>query len=848
MISSKPTLVVIGNGMVGQRFLEEAVQRELHLRYRIVTFCEESRPAYDRVHLSEYFSGRSAEDLSLVPAGFLAASGIEVHVGDRAVAIDREAKLVRSAAGREIPYAKVVLATGSYPFVPPIPGKDHANCFVYRTLEDLDQIQACAGRCRSGAVVGGGLLGLEAANALRAMGLETHVVEFAPQLMGVQVDPAGGQILRSLIEGLGVQVHTGKATTAIEAADEQRLARMTFKDESELAVDMIVFSAGIRPRDDLARDCGLFVGERGGVEVDGAMRSSDPDIYAIGEVALYAKRIYGLVAPGYTMAAVAAEDLAGAADMRFEGADMSTKLKLLGVDVASFGDGHGRTPGSRSYAISDEVAGTYARIVVDAEQTRLLGGILVGDASRYDDLLLRMREGLPLPAHPQDLILPIRDGGPPAAIGPAALPDSATICSCNNVSKGAIVAAVQSGARTLAELKGSTKTATGCGGCSALATAVLNQTLEDLGEEVDHSLCSHFALTRQELFHLVRVEGIKSFDALIQAHGRGGGCEICKPAVASILAACWNDYILEERHASLQDTNDHFLANMQRDGTYSVVPRVPGGEITPDKLIAIGEIAKQFDLYTKITGGQRIDLFGARVHQLPEIWRALIGCGFESGHAYGKAVRTVKTCVGSTWCRYGVQDSVGLGIRLEHRYKGLRAPHKLKLAVSGCTRECAEAQGKDVGVIATEQGYNLYVCGNGGMKPRHADLFATDLDEPTLLRYVDRFLMFYIRTADRLQRTSVWLENLDGGIDYLRQVVIEDTLGIATQLEGEMARLIDAYDCEWKRTIEDPAKLRRFRTYINHEQQDDRSLVYVRERGQRRPISKYEAEAKEVVA
>src|SRR5688572_16407396 len=301
--------------------------------------------------------------------------------------------------------------------------------------------------------------------------------------------------------------------------------------------------------------------------------------------------------------------------------------------------------------------------------------------------------------------------------------------------------------------------------------------------------------------------------------------------------------ILKPRHAPLQDTNDHFLANLQKDGTYSVVPRVPGGEITPDKLIVIGTVAKKYGLYTKITGGQRIDLFGAQVHQLPLIWRELIDAGFESGHAYGKAVRTVKSCVGSTWCRYGMQDSVGYAIDLENRYKGLRAPHKLKFAVSGCTRECAEAQSKDVGIIATEKGWNLYVCGNGGMKPRHADLLAADLDSATLIRYVDRFLMFYIRTADRLQRTSVWLENLEGGLDYLKQVVIDDKLGIAAELEADMARIIGSYQCEWRKAIEDPQTLKRFRHFVNSDRADD-NVVFIEERGQIRPASR--AERREV--
>jgi nitrite reductase (NADH) large subunit len=315
--------------------------------------------------------------------------------------------------------------------------------------------------------------------------------------------------------------------------------------------------------------------------------------------------------------------------------------------------------------------------------------------------------------------------------------------------------------------------------------------------------------------------------------------------VASILASCWNGFVLAADKAPLQDTNDHFLANIQKDGTYSVVPRIAGGEITPDQLIIIGQIARKYRLYTKITGGQRIDMFGARLHQLPLIWRELIDAGFESGHAYGKAVRTVKSCVGSTWCRYGVQDSVGLALTLEHRYKGLRSPHKLKFAVSGCTRECAEAQGKDVGVIATDKGWNLYVCGNGGMKPRHAELLATDLDTPTLIRYIDRFLMFYIRTADRLQRTSVWREGLEGGLDYLKGVICDDRLGIGAELEADMQQIVDSYRCEWQAAINDPATLRRFRHFVNSDEQDD-GVVFVEERGQIRPATPAERNTPEI--
>ncbi|MCG2635183.1 MAG: nitrite reductase large subunit NirB [Gammaproteobacteria bacterium] len=832
---NKSKLVVIGNGMVGHHFLTALAERGGKDQFAITVIGEEPHTAYDRVHLSEYFSGRTLEQLSLVEAGDF--DQIELLLGDPATAIDRSKKVVTTAAGKSLAYDQLVLATGSYPFVPPVPGREREQCYVYRTIEDLDGIMAGAKRSRVGVVVGGGLLGLEAANALTNLGLEAHVVEFAPQLMGVQLDQGGGEMLRRKIEALGVTVHTGRNTKEIVDGSEH-LHRMNFADGQSLETDLILFSAGIRPQDKLAAESGLVLGERGGIEIDDGCRTSDPDIYAIGECALWQGRIFGLVAPGYQMAKAAAEVLLGG-EGRFRGADMSTKLKLLGVEVGSIGDAHGRTEGSYSYQFQDERSESYKRMVVSADGTTLLGAVLVGDTSAYDTLLQYALNGIELPDSPEALILPASSGGAEVGLGPDKLPATAQICSCHDVTKGAICEAMDNGCRDLASLKSVTKASTGCGGCAALLKSVFDAELVKRGIEVNTDICEHFGYTRQALFHLIQVEEIRSFDELIQKHGRGLGCEICKPAVASCLASCWNEYVLEPPHAGLQDTNDRFLANMQKDGTYSVVPRVAGGEITPDKLIVLGEVARDFGLYTKVTGGQRIDLFGARMEQLPQIWSRLIAAGFETGHAYAKSLRTVKSCVGSTWCRYGIDDSVGLAIELENRYKGLRSPHKLKMGVSGCTRECAEAQSKDVGVIATERGWNLYVCGNGGMKPRHTDLLATDLDRATLIRYIDRFLMFYVRTADRLQRTSVWFEGLEGGLDYLKAVVIDDQLGLGDELERQMQHLVETYACEWQRTLDDDAAARRFRAFVNTDDLDN-GVVRVVERGQPRPATEQE--------
>jgi NAD(P)H-dependent nitrite reductase small subunit len=348
-----------------------------------------------------------------------------------------------------------------------------------------------------------------------------------------------------------------------------------------------------------------------------------------------------------------------------------------------------------------------------------------------------------------------------------------------------------------------------------LVADILDAELKAAGKGVKPTLCEHFPYSRQELFQIVAATGITTFATLLAQHGTGKGCEICKPAVASILASIHNEHVLGHEHNTLQDSNDRFLANIQKNGLYSVIPRIPGGEITPDHLIVIGQVAKKYGLYAKITGGQRIDLLGARVEQLPDIWEELVHAGLESGHAYGKALRTVKSCVGSTWCRFGVQDSTAFAVFIENRYKGIRAPHKIKGGVSGCVRECAEAQGKDFGLIATERGWNVFVCGNGGANPRHADLLVNDVDEATAVRYLDRFLMFYIRTADRLTRTSVWLDKMEGGISHLRNVIVSDSLGIAKDLERDLQKLVDTYQCEWAGVVNDPEKRARFRHFAN---------------------------------
>jgi nitrite reductase (NADH) large subunit len=822
-------LVVVGNGMVGQRLVEAIRSRDDGPRWRITVLAEEERPAYDRVRLSALFDGATAEDLSLHTPD----DSVRLRLAEPVQRIDRDRRIAVTTS-REVGYDALVLATGSYPFVPVIDGTDLPGVFAYRTIDDLVAIREFAHGRRTGAVIGGGLLGLEAANALRLLGLTTHVVEFGPRLMPVQVDEAGGAMLRRYVEELGITVHLGASTTAIRARPSGAVHGLTLSDGNWIRADLVVVAAGIRPRDELARAARLPIGERGGVVVDGTGRTADERIWAVGECAAVTvdgqpPTCYGLVAPGYAMAEVVADRLLGG-DATFPGADLSTKLKLLGVDVASFGDAHGHATGALDVTYVEPAARTYAKLVLSDDAATLLGGVLVGDASAYP--ALRACVGGPLPAPPLSLLAPERGG---AGTGIVALPGGAQVCSCNAVTKDQILGAIGTGSTDVASVKVCTRAGTSCGSC----VPMLKQLLDIAGVVQSRALCEHFSHSRQQLFDLIRFRGIRTFSQLIAEYGRGRGCDICKPVVASILASLGGGYVLDGEQAALQDTNDHFLANLQRDGTYSVVPRIPGGEITPERLIAIGEVARDFNLYTKITGGQRIDMFGARVEQLPKIWRRLVDAGFESGHAYGKALRTVKSCVGSTWCRYGVQDSVALAIDLELRYRGLRSPHKVKAAVSGCARECAEARSKDFGVIATEHGWNLYVGGNGGFRPRHADLLVTDVSTEALIRTIDRFLMFYIRTADRLQRTAAWIEAMEGGLDHLRSVIVDDSLGLCGELDEAMARHVDSYTDEWRATLDSPDRLRRFVSFVNAPDTPDPSIVFEVERGQptpRRPV------------
>ena len=825
--------------MVGYKFCEKFIQKPNAKNYKITVFGEEPRPAYDRVHLSEFFENKDAKALEMAPIEWYSNNNIDLITNTRVNSIDKVAKTIETIHANEFSYDYLVLATGSSPFVPNIEGVEKDGVFVYRTIEDLEDTLQYASIIQAGrkekikaAVLGGGLLGLEAAKAVKDMGFEPHVIEFAPKLMPRQLDKRSSNVLQEKIESLGITVHLSKITSKI--LGKSSITGMEFGENDRLDVEMLIVSAGIRPRDELAKTCDLKIGTRGGIWVNHKMQTSDENIYAIGECALFNNMIYGLVAPGYDMAEIAVHQILGENEIVMQDKiDMSTKLKLIGVDVASYGEPFMPIEKGHSIIFEDKTKGIYKRINVSHDKKKLLGGILIGDVSDYNMLHQIYLNSMAIPEDPSQLILPASDGK--AAFGDVMdLPNEAQVCSCESVTKGQICEIIENGqASDLADVVRCTKAGTGCGGCKPMVSDLTNATLKSLGIEVKDSVCEHFDLNRQDLYKIIQVKGYKTFNEVLDNHGNGGhGCELCKPLVASLMASINADTANEEY--AIQDSNDRFMANIQRNGTYSVVPRVPGGEITPDKLIALGQIAKKYDLYTKITGGVRVDLFGATLNQLPLIWKDLISHGFESGHAYGKSLRTVKTCVGSTWCRYGMDESVSFGIELENRYRGIRAPHKIKGGVSGCIRECAEARGKDFGLIAVEGGWNLYLGGNGGANPRHAELFAEQIDNETVIKYLDRYLMFYMRTAKPLQRTAAWQERLEGGLEYLKEVIIDDKLEIVEDLEQEMQTLVNRYKCEWTQAVNDPEMMKRFNHFVNSKEEDD-NLVFVPMREQKMP-------------
>lgn len=816
--------------MVSAKFLELLSLSEARDLYTVEILSAEPTPAYDRVHLSGLFSGQGEKDLELFSPAWYKENNYDLHLGEEAVSLDRANKTVTASSGKNYKYDKLIFATGSAPFVPPLEGLTGDGIFTYRDFTDVEKIKTFGKSKKTAAVIGGGLLGLEAAKALKDLGLGTTVVEMAPRLMPRQLDESAAGLLLSEIETLGIKVRLNSHTEQL--AHSSAVKSFIFKDGGFLDVDMVVVSAGIKANDQVAKSADLKLGARGGLDVTPNMVTSDPDILAIGEVASFEGQIQGLVAPAYEMARVAIETLTGG-ERIYGHPYLSTKLKLLGIEVASFGDALAETKDAQVVSLANQQAKTYKKLVLDATGSAIIGGIFVGDTAQYFRLMQMSQTGAAIPEDAASLLVPgsFQSGGGTSL---AFIPNTAVICNCENITKGQLIEAIQKeGITEISELKAKTKCGTGCGGCQPMMVDILAEQLEAQGIERNTDLCEHFSYSRTELFGLAKKENITTYAALLQKHGTGKGCEICKPVIANLLASAWNLPVLEQQN--IQDTNDSFLANIQKNGSYSVIPRMPGGEITPKALIELGKVADEFGLFVKLTGGERVAMFGARLDDLPKIWAKLVAAGYESGHAYGKSLRTVKSCVGSTWCPLGVGNSLDMAVTLENRYKGLRGPHKIKGAASGCMRECAEAQSKDFGVIATEKGWNLFVSGNGGIIPQHGQLLATDATKEEVLKYVDRFLIYYFRTSDKVTRTSTWINQLEGGIEHLKEVIINDSLGIAHELDKDMQNLVDQYKCEWKLALESPEKLATFKTFLNTDLQDD-SIKFEESRGQKKPL------------
>ena len=842
------TILVLGGGPAAFRLVRALTER-IGPADRIRVLMDEPYGPYDRVALEQLFA-EPDKDLTLGDGGLWRNPALELLTNTRAARVDRDRRVVTDQEGTEHPYDELVFATGSRAAVIPIPGSQHAH--VFRTVDDVrtmvsetTRLRERLGRRPRAVVVGGGLLGLEAAEGLQRVGADPVILDVASWLLSVELDQAGGYAVNEAIRATGIEVECGAFISSVNSDSTGDVVSVSLAqslgDESAvrtLPADMVVMAAGIRPNDELAKAAGLRLGERGGILVDEHCRTEDPHVWAIGEVANILGRTWGLVAPANAMAEATARNLTGG-DAEVAEFDVATTLKFSGVEVAGFGDRLGRTPGSLEVLYADPARGMYQKIVVSQDAKTLLGGVFVGDASPFDSLKPLL--GRELPAEPGAYLSAAGGDGVPDT----ELPGDAILCSCNNVDFATVRAAVDDGAHDVAALKACTTAGTQCGSCVPMLQKTLEQRMKAMGLTVSKALCEHFPMSRPELYEAVRSTALEDFESVLARFGTGeDGCALCKPAVASILHSQVHAYSLDGGRGTLQDTNDRNMANMQKDGTYSVIPRIPGGEITPEKLGVLARVGQEYGLYTKITGAQRIGLYGARLEQLPAIWKELVDAGFESGSAYGKALRNVKSCIGSSWCRFGVQDSVALAVDLENRYRGLRSPHKFKFGVSGCSRECAEAQGKDVGVIATTNGWNLFLGGNGGSNPAHGRLFAKDLTREQVFRYIDRYLMYYIRTADKLQRTARWLEDLDeqygDGMQHVRDVIQHDSLGICADLEAEVARHIDAYEDEWAATLADPDRLRRFRAFVNHPEsapEDVDARMYVLEREQIRPAT-----------
>lgn len=791
-------LVVVGNGMAGVRALEEIVARGGGGLFDVTVFGEEPYGNYNRILLSNVLAGTDdTAEIFLNPLDWYRDNGIDLRAGVRVVRIDRFAQVVYAGDGTTMHYDRLIIATGSRTFFPPLEGiwRDDktltTGVFGFRTLDDCTAMLDYATGRSTAAVIGGGLLGLEAARGLQNRGLAVHVVHATPTLMNAQLDQTAGAILRRSVEKMGITVHTGASTRAVRSANGA-VTGLAFADGSEIACEMLVVSAGIRPNVGLAQGAGLTV-ERA-IVVDDHMRSiDDEDVYVVGECAQHRGQVYGLVAPLWEQAAVLADHLTGT-DRRaaYHGSRTATKLKVAGVNVAAMGLKEPEREDDEFVQFSEPKHGVYKTIIV--RDDKLVGATLVGDVSKLAFLMQAFDRGLPLPRDRVALMFDI--GTPEAAVGAAELADDAQVCNCNGVSKSALVACVNGGERTVAGVMARTRAGKGCGSCQKLVTQIVEWAAGGVVQDDPSArwYVPGVPYEKAQLMAIIRERGLRSVSSVFAALAPGGREDVgSKMALASLLQVMWAEEFIDERDARF--INDRVHANIQRDGTFSVVPQMPGGVTTARQLRAIAEVADRYDIpMIKLTGGQRIDLLGVRKEDLPAVWADL---DMPSGHAYGKSFRTVKTCVGSDFCRFGVGDSTALGIAIERRFQGIPGPAKMKLAVTGCPRNCAEALCKDLGVVAIDGGrWEIYVGGAAGAHVRKGDLLATVESPDEVIRLTGRFLQYYREDAAWLERTYTWVPRV--GIERIRAVVVEDREGIGERLDAAMQKAVEAYRDPWQ--------------------------------------------------
>ncbi len=797
---TKERLVVVGNGMAGARLVEEVLARGGRDKFDITMFGDEPYGNYNRILLSTVLAGdHDTTDIFLNPLDWYGQNGVTLHAGVKAVAMDRTLKQVFGTGKVLEQYDKLVFATGSTPFVPPMAGLEGADgaykpgVFVFRTIEDCDRMREYAGHCRSAAVIGGGLLGLEAARGLKNLGVDVHVVHLLGYLMDAQMDAASGGMLTETMRGMGVTVHLEKSTSAI--LGDEAVCGLQFNDGSVLDCDMVVVAAGIRPNTALAKAGGLNV-ERGIVVHDNMSCRNDENVFAIGECAQHRGVVYGLVAPAWEQARVLADVLTGANPRsRYEGSKLSTKLKVMGVELAVMG---AKEPQDGDEVVSyvEPRRGVYKKLII--REGRLAGAILLGDGAAAPRLLQAFDRNEALPDVRADLLFGGLTSASPAA-GVEEMPDDAQICNCNGVSKGKIVAAIGGGARTLQAVCSATRAGTGCGTCKVQVKALLDACAGPLVAE-DPSATYYVPgvpYAKPELIAAIRKHGLRSVSAVFAELAAGAEDPGSKAGLASLLKTIWTDEYEDERDARF--VNDRVHANIQKDGTFSVVPRIYGGITTPAELKRIAETAERHQVrMVKFTGGQRIDLLGIPKEELPMVWQEL---GMPSGHAYTKAFRTCKTCVGTEFCRYGVGDSVKLGIAIEKRFQGIESPHKMKLATTGCPRNCSEATTKDLGAVAIEGGrWEVYVGGAAGSRVRKGDVLVVVDSHEDVLKYMGRFMEYYRQNAKYLERTYDYVDRT--GIDRLRQVLVDDSEGICAELDAAIQRAVDAYQDPWQEAVQ----------------------------------------------